>query len=254
MSPVKPRDPVLVKLTPRAGWQPDRKEHLDRLWALLSDTHPGLDETRARNRLAPLFPKAAELLQLGLRGGKKPTTFIRNEIQRSLKMPEDEAVEQLQRPDAVLADYLDLRLEAHDPEFRGGDAASSPDDLIELGRRRYALLKEHLEELLPQVESGPEAVWATIAGLVAEALIDITGRWPGRVVAVGDETEGEEKGWGREFFRTFAGLVLSSLPPGARAEQPLKASFDKVWRKALRRLEAEGARPAPPPRWARRRI
>jgi hypothetical protein len=250
MKTIKQRERTLIKASPRAGWGPGWTEQIDELWRLLSSQHPELHEAQTRTRLALLFRRASDLLEIKVPGNKKPTTFIRDQLEWLLALPEGQAIEHLKQPQDALADYLDVVLEAHDPEFRAGDVAKTPDELAVVAQRRYALLKEQGRNLVPRVERGPEAVWPTIAELVAVALIDVTGKWPGRVVGIEGSSEGEEKGWGPAFFQAFAGMVELSRPSGGPGPQ---TSFVKVWRKTLVRLEATGRRPEPPPLRSRRR-
>ena len=272
----------LTQMLPQAGWgsletssrnpegSPNRQEQIGALWQGLRAAHPHVDETAARNRFAILFFSATRLLGLGLPEGRKPTTWLRDQITAIRALPEARAIALLRQPALhwafeqaedgtppvrLLETYLDLLLEADDPKFRA-DVVFRPEHLEELGRRRYALLMQHGEELAPIGTRGAEAIWGTIAELVVGALIDLTGKWPGRSVGVASESEGKEGGWGLRFFQTFAGMLTAPSPapilPEDSSAVPVTdlppaptTSFDKakVWRKALKRLCVQGRRP-----------
>lgn len=264
MKPPDQTGRALTQVTPRVGWEPDREKQIEQLCILLAETHPTLDASNQHQlctRLLPLFAKATALIEVSSpeeapepksKPKPKPTTFIRDQITALLTKSEEDALRHLEQPDPVLADYLDLNLEANDPDFPSVDVASTPEEFRAVARKRYDLLKNQGERLIPMVETGPEAVWPTMAELIAELLIDITGEWPGRVVGVDDKTEGKELGWGLLFFQAFAKMVVSTLPPrppGKKARKvPIETRYVQVWRKALSRLEAAGRRPKPPPR------
>jgi hypothetical protein len=257
MKPADQQGRALTSMTPREGWESSRSEQVEQLWKILVGRRPGLDLSRHHEfsaRLRPLFVKATRLVDISMRAGKKPTTFVRDEIVSLSKMPSEAAVERLQNADPVLADYLDLHLEANDPDFPSIDL-SEPEELRRLAERRYDLLLKHTAGLIPSVSTGPEAVWPKMAELVAELLIDITDQWPGRAVGVEGENDKKEIGLGLEFFKTFANMVVSSMPeaqsePSRRPR--LEVSYTKVWRKALSRLEEAGRRPERAPSRVRR--
>ena len=189
-----------------------------------------------------LLARAAALLSVTSPDKRKFTTWLRDELNRTLALPDNEAVQHLGQPPAPLASYLDLGLEANDPTFCPSLSMASPEGLHELGQRRLAYLKANADQLVPAAARGHEAIWVTVAELVAEALVDLTGQWPGRLVIVGDEQEGEEGGWGLRFFQTFAAMAVASLPRGVRP--PKGGTYAKTWRSALKRLTAAGYGPA----------
>lgn len=272
------RRSTLVQALPQAGWEcpVDRPQQIDRLWALLRASHPEVNEAVARQRFAILLITARRLLQLGMPDGKKPTTWLRGQITGFLALPQAQALAILQEPYPVLpagdhpvdgedaepvrllAHYLDLHIEAEDPTFQP-DRLVRPEHLEELGGRRYALLLQHGADLTPVSAPGREAIWGNIAALVAEALDDLTGERPVRSVGWDGEREGQEGGWGLEFFRAFADLITLPAPePSAQPSQgppPVPASDEgtatrdsgfkmaKIWRRALERQPRQGVCP-----------
>jgi hypothetical protein len=92
---------------------------------------------------------------------------------------------------------------------------------------------------MPAAARGQEAIWITIAKLVAEALFDLTGQKPGQSVGiVGSEHEGRDGGWGLELFQAFARAVVAALPEDE--QPPESGDLSKPWRRAHERLTAAG--------------
>lgn len=224
-----PRDHILPQVTPREGWTGGWSAAIEDLYLFVGARYPNANLFALRQRLAPLLQKASgmvavakvEVGEFKLEGKKKvkAVTFIRDEIVDLRHQPPGDQVEALRRPEPVFRDYLDWRLEAEDAEV---DRPVDPDLASdERAGRRYALVMDLENDVLPQPRRGPENPWATVAYQVAELLADVTGEEPKRSW---DEEAAADAGWPLAFFRRFAALAVPTATP---------PRLDKVWRIAL---------------------
>lgn len=217
-----PRDHILPQATPREGWTTEWRLAIDDLCAFVAGGYPNANLHALRQRLAPLLTRTVELIVVGTIEERKPATVIRDAIVALRGMPPGEAIEALRRPEPVFRDYLDGRLEAEDADV------DRPLDLdlasTERAARRYALIADRKNDVLPQPRRGAENPWATVADLVAELLADVTGKEPKRTYHHYGGRRGADAGWPLAFFKRFAALAAAPAKP---------PRLDKVWRNAL---------------------
>lgn len=225
-----PRDRILPQVTPREGWTDGWGDAIKNLCAFVDARYPNANLFALRQRLAPLLQKASGMIAAakvevgkpkgrGKKTAKKAATFIRDKIVEQRHQPPGEAVEALRHPEPVFRDYLDGRLEAEDAEV---DRPVDPDlSSDERAARRYALVADWKNDVLPEPPRGSENPWATVADQVAELLADVTGEEPKRSW---DDNVAADAGWPLTFFQRFAALAVPTAEP---------PRLDRVWRNAL---------------------
>jgi hypothetical protein len=214
-----PRDHILPQVTPTEGWTRDWRPVIDELSEIVVERYPDANLEVLRQRLAPLLTKTVDMVEVGQPGGKKPATFIRDQIEALRDIPPAEAVKALQHPHPTLRNYLDLKSEAQNSKI---DQPADPElGSIERAAKRYALVEDLDDDVQPQPRRGTENPWATVADQVLELLTDVIGEEPKRSW---DDYAQADTGWSLEFFRRFAELAI-------HRDKPIR--LDKVWRNAL---------------------
>jgi hypothetical protein len=206
-------------VTPREGWTRDWRQTIDTLSEIIIQRYRVDDPQALRRRLEPMLTKTVEVVALERPEGKKPVTFIRDQINALRSMSPAKALEALRHPHPVLCNYLDQVLEAQGAEI---DQPADPDLGSEKrAAKRYALVMDLDHDVQTRPRRSTENPWATVAKWVADLLADVMGEEPKRSW---DDYAQADTGWPLTFFRRFTELAVPSDEP---------PDLDKVWRNAL---------------------